>query len=149
MKSEVNVINIAGALISAGLIPFAYFLPSQSTVFNAKEVSLPQARKVTIPNTELGSQVINKASPSTLAAQPCTVNQQSKNQEQKTTLEIQKQNLQPRQSADKSQESCKPNGCPKNLDYYTKKPRPKQTPEECITCKNLISCICLTDSQRS
>ena len=38
----------------------------------------------------------------------------------------------------------KTNGCPKNLDYYTQKPRPKQTPEECLTCKNLISCVCLT-----
>jgi hypothetical protein len=44
------------------------------------------------------------------------------------------------------QQSSKSNGCPKNLDYYTMKPRPKQTPEECITCKNLIDCVCLTSN---
>jgi hypothetical protein len=38
----------------------------------------------------------------------------------------------------------KANGCPKNLDYFTQKPRPKQVPEECITCKNLITCVCQT-----
>ena len=40
----------------------------------------------------------------------------------------------------------KSNGCPKNLDYFTQKPRPKQTPEECFTCKNLIACVCNTDN---
>jgi hypothetical protein len=38
------------------------------------------------------------------------------------------------------------NGCPKNLDYYTQKPRPKQAPEECIACKKLIPCVCLTSN---
>jgi hypothetical protein len=51
------------------------------------------------------------------------------------------------QLTDKStQLPSKSNGCPKNLDYYTMKPRPKQTPEECITCKNLITCVCLTSN---
>jgi hypothetical protein len=40
----------------------------------------------------------------------------------------------------------KSNGCPKNLDYYTMKPRPKKTPEECFTCENLIVCVCLTET---
>jgi hypothetical protein len=40
----------------------------------------------------------------------------------------------------------KSNGCPKDLDYFTQKPRPKQTPEECFTCKNLIACVCNTDN---
>jgi hypothetical protein len=44
------------------------------------------------------------------------------------------------------QSPSKSNGCPKNLDYFTQKPRPKQTPEECITCKNLIACVCLTSN---
>jgi hypothetical protein len=49
--------------------------------------------------------------------------------------------------ADKLQQSAsKSSGCPKNLDYYTKKPRPKQTPEECFTCEKLIACVCLTDT---
>ena len=41
----------------------------------------------------------------------------------------------------------KTNGCPKNLDYYTKKPRPIQMPVECLTCKNLITCVSSADNQ--
>ena len=67
--------------------------------------------------------------------------------EQITEIKTQKQVLECIKSADKPQQlPSKANGCPKNLDYYTKKPRPKQTPEECITCKNLIDCVCLTSN---
>ncbi len=40
----------------------------------------------------------------------------------------------------------KSNGCPKNLEYFKLKPRPKTTPDECFTCKNLITCVCLTSN---
>ena len=66
---------------------------------------------------------------------------------QTPVLKTQKQEPESIQLADKSQQlPPKSNGCPKNLDYFTKKPRPKQTPEECITCKNLIACVCLTSN---
>jgi hypothetical protein len=66
---------------------------------------------------------------------------------QTAVLKTQKQEPDSIQLADKSQQlPPKSNGCPKNLDYFTKKPRPKQTPEECITCKNLIACVCLTSN---
>ncbi len=38
------------------------------------------------------------------------------------------------------------NGCPKNLAYFTMRPRPKLTPEECFSCKKLITCVCLTSN---
>ena len=61
--------------------------------------------------------------------------------------EIKTQELECTTLADTPQQlPSKSNGCPKKLDYYTKKPRPKQTPEECITCKNLINCVCLTSN---
>ena len=40
----------------------------------------------------------------------------------------------------------KSNGCPKNIEYFSKKPRPKEPPEECLTCKNLLTCVCLTNN---
>jgi len=64
-----------------------------------------------------------------------------------TENETQKQDLECTKLEDTPQQlSSKSNGCPKNLDYYTQRPRPKQTPEECITCKNLIDCVCLTSN---
>jgi hypothetical protein len=38
------------------------------------------------------------------------------------------------------------NICPHNLDYFSIRPRPKQVPEECIACRNLIQCVCPTDT---
>jgi hypothetical protein len=43
--------------------------------------------------------------------------------------------------------TVKTNGCPKNLDYYTKRPRPIQMPTECLTCQNLINCVSSADNQ--
>jgi hypothetical protein len=64
-----------------------------------------------------------------------------------TEIEPQEQDLECTKLEDTPQQlPSKSNGCPKNLDYYTMKPRPKKTPEECITCKNLIDCVCLTSS---
>ena len=40
----------------------------------------------------------------------------------------------------------KSNGCPKNIEYFSKKPRPKEPPEECLTSKNLLTCVCLTSN---
>jgi hypothetical protein len=38
------------------------------------------------------------------------------------------------------------NVCPHNLDYFSQRPRPKQVPEQCIACDNLIQCVCLTNT---
>lgn len=38
------------------------------------------------------------------------------------------------------------NGCPKNLAYYNQKPKPKQMPDECIGCINMITCVLETNS---
>ncbi len=78
---------------------------------------------------------------------PKTQRQKPKVPQQITEIKTQKQELECIKIADKPQQlPSKSNGCPKNLDYYTKKPRPKQTPEECITCKKLIDCVCLTSN---
>jgi ribosomal protein L37AE/L43A len=36
--------------------------------------------------------------------------------------------------------------CPRNLDYFSQHPRPKVVPTECISCKNLIQCVCITST---
>jgi hypothetical protein len=124
-----------------------YFLPSQSAVFRAKKVGMPQISRVirvTRLHAQLDSQGNSKISPSTLTGQiPAPTSQIEKSPEQITSLERQEQNAQIL-SAGKSQEPSKSDGCPKNLDYFTKKPRPKLPPEECMSCKNLINCVCHT-----
>ena len=147
MKSQVNFFNIVGAAVSAGLIVLPYFLPSKSAVFRAKKVGMPQVSsvtKVTRLHEQLDSQGKSKMSPSTLTSQiPTPTSQIEKSPEQITSLERQEQNARIL-SVGKSQEPFKSNDCPKNLDYFTKKPRPKLPPEECMSCKNLVNCVCLT-----
>ena len=148
MKSQVNVLNIVGAVMSAGLIVLPYFLPSQSAASKTKKVGVPQINRVIsrvpLPHAQLDSQDDSKISPSTLTAQiPTPTNQIEKSPNQISSLERQEQNPQTL-PAGKFQEPFKPNDCPKSLDYFTKKPRPKLPPEECISCKNLIKCVCLT-----
>ena len=36
--------------------------------------------------------------------------------------------------------------CPRNLDYFRQHPRPKVVPPDCISCKNLIQCVCITST---
>jgi hypothetical protein len=50
------------------------------------------------------------------------------------------------QSMDEVKMPSKSNGCPKNLEYYTMKLRPKSPPTECFTCENLIKCVCRTSN---
>jgi hypothetical protein len=78
----------------------------------------------------------------------------------KAALHIQTDKLLPQASSQKKKETRESNQavneskawnskldrCPKNLDYFNKKPRPKETPEECFTCKNLIECVCVTNN---
>ena len=63
----------------------------------------------------------------------------------KTIINTQKQEPESIQIAVTSQQvPSKTKGCPKNLVYFAQKPRPKQTPQECISCINLITCVCQT-----
>ncbi len=36
--------------------------------------------------------------------------------------------------------------CPRNLEYFNQHPRPKQIPAECISCQQLIECVCITST---
>jgi len=124
MKNQISILNITGAVVSASLMVFLYFWPALNAFFFAKNRSISKTQKAQI--------------------QP---HKDEKTPQQITEIKTQKQELECIKLADKSQQlPPKSNGCPKNLDYFTKKPRPKQTPEECITCKNLIACVCLTSN---
>jgi hypothetical protein len=167
MKNQINAINIIGVSISAGLLIFSHFSHVQDLVSKAlkhgrsklsKKSKLvctsPGSKIQELPETSI-TQIQLPKDEKTLQQQTeiKTQKQETESIEQpesieKTTLpKTQKQVLEFIKVADKLEQlSSKANGCPKNLDYYTKKPRPKQTPEECITCKNLINCVCLTSS---
>ena len=168
MKNQINILNITGAAVSATLIVFLYFLPS----LNLKSKSIAKTQKAQIqPNkdekiTQQTTEINTQKQETESIKQPESIKQASvpetqesnvpqqiaeiKTQEPKAPqeiTEIETQELECIKLADNPQQlPSKANGCPKNLDYYTKKPRPKQTPEECITCKNLINCVCLTSN---
>jgi hypothetical protein len=171
MKQQINAINIIGAGISASLLVFSHFLPVRDAASKALKLAVSQNsknRRLTNFFISSGSQsdIQVEMSPETLATpvQSACFDKVEEFPEQPTVIETQKQEAESVELAkelesvelakepesieltDKSQQlPSKSSGCPKNLDYFTKKPRPKQTPEECFTCKNLITCVCLTD----
>jgi len=157
MKNQVNILNISGAVASASLMIFLYFLPSLNAVSLGK-------RSFKIPKIQIRQKLSSvrnkKLVHSTLADNHIFPNlkQEKKTPKQSPSLEIQNINQEGQSTklaekckepstklAEKYEEPSESNGCPKNLDYYTKRPRPKQMPEECFTCRNLITCVCLTD----
>jgi hypothetical protein len=76
---------------------------------------------------------------SSLLADKCEQPSESK---EIASLDNQKQECQSSKLAVKIEQPSEPSGCPKNLTYFTIRPRPKQMPEECMTCANLIACAC-------
>ena len=152
MKQQINVINIIGAVVSAGLFVVSHFLPVKKVSSRAlKFVTSKNSKTSLLMDASLDSQSNIKLQipPETFTPQ---IHTPSFNQVEKSTLQttgFKAQKLEPEsvQVADKSQQlPLKSNGCPKNLEYFTQKPRPKETPEECLTCKNLITCVCLTNN---
>ncbi len=150
MKNQVNILNIAGAVVSTSLIVFLYFLPSFDIFSFAKRRGISKTQKIQIQQEQSvgrNEELVNSTSVDTDI--PSNINQEEEIPEQITSLEGQKQEEQPEKLVEKCEETEEPSkssGCPKNLDYFTKRPRPKQTPEECITCSNLITCVCQTDN---
>jgi len=146
MKNQVNILNITGAVVSASLIVFLYFLPSLNALSLAKRRSISKIKKFQIqqkPSLEKNNKLVH----STLAEVHISpvINQEKPIPKQITSLETQKQEDQLSKLAEKCEEHTESIGCPKNLEYFTQRPRPKQTPDECFTCSNLITCVCLTD----
>ena len=146
MKNQISILNITGAVVSASLMVFLYFWPALNAFFFAKNRSISKTQKAQIQphKDEKTPQQITEIK---TQKQETESIKQPEPIKQTTVPKTQKQELECIKLADKSQQlPPKSNGCPKNLDYFTKKPRPKQTPEECITCKNLIACVCLTSN---
>jgi hypothetical protein len=152
MKTQINAINIIGAVISAGLLVFSHFSPFRNAASKALKLATSQISKNgRLTHTSLGSQSNIKIQIPTatfiIKSQTHRCNQVKKSPRSTTVLKNQIPEPESPQPTDKSpQSTSKSNSCPKNLEYFTKIPRPKQTPEECITCKNLITCVCLTNN---
>jgi len=173
MKNQINTLNITGAAASASLMVFLYFLPSLNLVSRMKSrgyaktqktqtQQLPKLRryKKALPPTLPPAVDDTCIAPSieTQKEEPEPI-KQPEYTELTTIPETQQPSVPQEITPIETQEPeyievedtpqqlpSNSNGCPKNLDYYTMKPRPKQTPEECITCKNLIDCVCLTSN---
>ncbi len=169
MKNQINILNITGAAVSASLMVVLFFLPSLNAFSFAKRKSISKTQKTqtqqlpklkrykktlppTLTDTCSSPSIETQKEETESINQPESTEQTNlpETQEPKAPqeiTEIQTQEPECIKLEDTTQQlPSKSNGCPKNLDYYTKKPRPKQPPEECITCKNLIDCVCLTSN---
>jgi hypothetical protein len=145
MKNQINAINVIGATISAGLLVFSHFSYVRDAVSKALKLVRSKISKKSQLMCTSPSSLIQEL-PETSITQ-IQLPKDEKTSQQTTEIKTQKQETECIKLADNPQQlPSKANGCPKNLDYYNKKPRPKQTPEECITCKNLINCVCLTSN---
>ena len=147
MKNQINILNITGAAVSASLMVLSYFLPSLNAFCLSKKMSVFKIQKDYIPQKQLSLESNKKVFHPTLVTTYISpvINQEKASPKQITSLDKQKQEQQTTQLADKCKQPSESSGCPKNLEYFTMRPRPKQTPEECIACENLITCICLVD----
>ena len=171
MKGQENVINISGAVISAALILATYFVPSSSRFLKVVSKVSPSAPKYSVMQT---TSTITDTKTSAYSAKSSSSSafeksNQQKNEKEKThhmpmkALLTEGTKPQPAQtqmvtqpsvpllenkpqSTEELKVSSMSNGCPKNLEYYTMKPRPKSPPDECLTCENLIKCVCLTSN---
>ncbi len=148
VKHQINAINICGEAISAGVMVFA--VPFVRNTFSkAIKFATPQINKnIHITQSPFGLQTKRiQMLPTAFVIQnqiPHFI-QIEETQQQTAIINTQKQEPRSKPAAVTSLYQSS-NGCPKNLDYYTQKPRPKKTPEECITCQNLITCVCLTSN---
>jgi hypothetical protein len=147
MKNQINIVNVAGAAVSASLLVSSCFLPSLSTFSFAKRTTIPQIQKMRIPQKQMNLESNKKIVPAISSTTEISTHINLKKILPKKIASIDKQEQEPTQSKDKCEEVSKSNGCPKNLDYFTMRPRPKQMPEECFTCENMITCVCLTGKQ--
>ncbi len=147
VKNELSTINVVGIVASASFIALPRFSSARLATPKAPKLFTPQVGKnIHLNHTHSGS-TGGKKTPNqqpTPSFQIPITQQNEKHPNQTTVAETQKQEPEPQNSANKPlQPHSNANGCPKNLEYYTKKPRPKETPEECFTCQNLITCVCL------
>lgn len=173
MKGQVNVTNIAGAAISGTLILASYSVPFPNRFLKATskvgpltpELAILENRN-SITNTKtsaslaksLCSPAIEKFTPQNNKKEipqqmPMTEQLREKTKPQASQIPMATQSSNMPQLADKPQLTggvevpSKSKGCPKNLEYYTMKPRPKSPPAECLACENLIKCVCLTSTE--
>ncbi len=147
MKNQINITNVAGAAVSASLLVSSCFLPSVNAFSFSKRTTIPQIQKMHIPQKQMNLESNKKIVPAISSTSEISTHINHKKIFQEKIASIDKQKQEPTQSEDKCEEVSKSNGCPKNLDYFTIRPRPKQMPEECFTCENIITCVCLTGKQ--
>ncbi len=152
IKQQTSVVNVVGTLFSASVILSLRFSILQSAASKVLYYFTPQISKRNhLSHLALGSHSNEKIQVSPVAFttrirtakstkhEDPNVQAVLKTQEQETeSIQVEEEDIQPPPS--------KSNGCPKNLEYFAMKPRPKKTPEECFSCKNLITCVCLTSN---
>jgi hypothetical protein len=133
MKYQINIINVAGAAVSASLLISSFFLPSISAFPFAKRTTIPQIQKISIPQKQINLENNKKIDPTTSSTKISThIN--LKKLFHKKTAPIEKQKQEPTQPKDKCEEPTKSNATPINLKIVQKEIAPiekqKQEPTQ-------------------
>lgn len=158
VRQQITPINISGEIIAATGILTASS-PAKNAAIKLLRLATPQINrnihKIHLPHPTLAMHNIKKTitptMPFTLKPQTLQFKQIQTPTRQITAPVAKTITLEPTPKPQPTlsipkQTAANTNGCPKNLAYYTQKPRPKQTPIECISCKNLITCVCQTSN---
>jgi hypothetical protein len=123
MKNQINIVNVAGAAVSASLLLSSFFLPSISAFPFAKRTTIPQIQKISIPQKQMNLETNKKIVPATSSTKISThIN--LKNIFHKKTAPIEKQKQEPTQPKNKYEEPTKPNATPVNLKISQKETAP-------------------------
>lgn len=149
-KNQITIINISVTVVSAGAIVFLAFSTIRNMVNKTLKLVEPQiSRNFHFLHPSSSSQS-SKAVRTSSANLPLRIQiprfPQAENSVKKIpTINKEERAPEVAKLPQKTEQAApKSDGCPKNLPYFAMRPRPKQTPEECFSCKNLITCVCLT-----
>ncbi len=146
LKGQINTFNVVGALISATLILLSYFLPVRS-MFSKMLKLRSGAQKAGTSRYELTVVSLRRSRKKTAPLdQHLCVPQLEELTPQENLPEEREQTSWEPEIVVSPGLAAKSNICPKNLEYFTMKPRPKSVPAECMDCEKLLECVCQTSS---
>jgi hypothetical protein len=141
--NQIDPANWAGAIISIAIILSGAAI-AKIHIGKKSFLAFARASSRKTPvgtNTSEGVQI----APISVETKTKSINQMEKPKRRTRRARIRTEK--PKQPIGHSQEQfSSANICPHNLAYFSIRPRPKQVPEECIACRNLIQCVCLTDT---
>jgi len=151
-KNQITIFNLIGEASTICAFVLLRFSTTQDSLSKTLKLVTPQLqRNVHHMHSSTSSFPFKRIQAPTAAFTRVkfpTFRSAEKTPTQITSIKTQKQEMSPIPKSNEPVQLSPPklSGCPKNLAYFSMKPRPEETPEECFSCKKLVSCVCLTSN---